>query len=392
MISNREIRSKVTRCALVFWVLVDIGCAPPARQSESPMGLAIASTKSTGISAQGRLLPASGIVQISAVPGDRIEEVLVEVNQQVTEGQILARMRSEALRAAELSAARTKLAETRKAAEARRTESLLNVDLARGRLRQAESQRKQASEQKRLLESQSSGSPSNQVAALQKQIETMVALRKDPLTRPMIGAMELESRQIELNKVDTSLRSSMLSAIQADEAAQLAVEIAQDSLSAAEKAVGLVEGSFPTQSLEKQIELLELQVSQAPLLAPRSGVILSILSEAGELGNGLTVMELADLEKMVCVAEVHEADIGRLAIGDMATIHSAALERPLQGRIRRIDSLVGMPQMRSPNPMARTDFRAVPIVIELDEADSRVAAGRVQLQVDVSIQAVHQAN
>jgi HlyD family secretion protein len=377
---------------LAVGLLMGLGCAPAFQPRESSSSPVRAPAKPQAISAQGRLLPASGIIQISATPGDRIEEVLVEVNQHVTKGQVLARMRSEKLRAAELDAARTKLAETQKAAEVKRAESLLNIDTARVRLKQAESQLMQATEQKKLLETQSENSPTSQVAALQKQIESFVALRKDPLTRSMIGAMEIEARQIELNKAKTSLQSSNLGAAQAVAAAQWGVEMASDGLIAAEKAVSLVEESFPTRSLEKQIELLELQVAQSPITAPCDGMILSLYSEAGELSTGLPAMELANLEKMICIAEVHEADIGQLAVGDIATLHSSALERSLQGRIRRIDSLVGMPQMRSPNPMARTDFRAVPIVVELDDDNSRIAAQRVQLQVDVTIQTVRPAD
>jgi len=367
-------------------MLVVFGCTPANSHRDTQKIGDQPVLKTLEVSAQGRLLPASGIVQISTLPGDRIEEVLVQVGQHVTEGQVLARMRSEKLRAAELATAQARLSETRKAAEVKRAESLLNIDTARSRLKQAESQAKQASEQKKLIDAQVGDSPSSQLVSLKKQIDTLVALRKDPLTRPMIGAMELETRQIELSKVDTSLRSSLLTATQATEAAEFVIEVARDALAAAEKSVKLVEESFPTQSLERQIELLELQVAQAPILAPSSGVILSLLSEAGELSSGLPIMELANLEKMVCIAEVHEADVGHLAIGDMATISSSALDHSLQGRIRRIDFLVGMPQMRSPNPMARTDFRAVPMVIELDDDASLVAARRVQLQVDVLIE------
>ena len=372
MSTYTRIHSTIVRIALAGWVLFAIGCTPTISRREPPKAGDSPVPRTMEVSAQGRLMPASGIVQLSPIPGDRIEEVVVQVGQHVTEGQVLARMRSEKLRAAELATAQARLAETRQAAEAKRTESQLNIDTARSRLKQAESQSKQAIEQKKLIEVQSGDSPSSQLLSLKKQIETLVALRKDPLTRPMIGAMELETRQIELSKVDTSLRSSLLTATQASQAAILAIELARDSLAAAEKAATFVDEGFPTQSLEKQIELLELQVAQAPILAPSSGVILSLLAEAGELSSGLPIMELANLEKMVCIAEVHEADVGQLAIGDTATITSSALDHPLIGRIRRIDFLVGMPQMRSPNPMARTDFRAVPIVIELDEKAIRL--------------------
>jgi HlyD family secretion protein len=88
---------------------------------------------------------------------------------------------------------------------------------------------------------------------------------------------------------------------------------------------------------------------------------------------------------MVCVAEVHESDRARLRIGQMASIRSAALSKPLVGKIERIDRLVGSPMMRDPNPLARTDYRAVPVRIRLEQADAAAAAELVQLQVDVEI-------
>ncbi|MDZ4851063.1 MAG: HlyD family efflux transporter periplasmic adaptor subunit [Pirellulaceae bacterium] len=379
---------RTSRIALAFSLLVAFGCKPVPMPGVlvSTLTEARSTFKSREVSAQGRLLPASGIIQVSALPGDRIDEVLVKVGQHVLQGQVLVKMRSEKLRTLELEAARVKLDETRKAAQVKRTESQLNIDSAQLRLKQAESQRRQAIEQKKLVDAQSANSPTSQIATLTKQIDSLVALRQDPLTRPMIGAMELEARQNELSKVDTSLRSSLLTAVQSNEAADLAVELARANLAAAEKAANLVDESFPTQSLEKQIELLELQVAQSLVVAPSSSVILSLLAEAGELSSGLPMIELANLDRMICIAEVHEADVGQLQIGNHATIQSSALDRPLRGRISRIDSLVGLPQMRSPNPMARTDFRAMPIVIEFDDDDSRLASYRVQMQVDVLIQ------
>lgn len=392
MLPYIAILSKTYRVGLAVWLLFAFGCTPISSNRETTKKNETYPLKSSGVSAQGRLLPASGIVQISTLPGDRIEEILVSVGQQVSEGQVLARMRSEKLRAAELSTARARLIETRKAAEAKKAEGLMSVETARNRLKQAESLRSQTAEQKSLIDDQASDSPTSQRVALKKQLDMLVALRNDPLTRPMIGEMELDARRIELSKVEMSLRSSKLTAAQANEAAELAIEIAREGIAYAEKAVHLVKESFPTESLERQIELLELQVAQSPILAPSSGTILSLLSEGGEMSSGLPIMELANLEKMSCIAEVHEADVSQLAIGDLATIRSSALEHPLQGRIIRIDFLIGMPQMRSANPMARTDFRAVPIVIELDDEESLVAAHRVQLQVDVLIQTARRAD
>ncbi len=207
----------------------DIGVWMPT----SPLGNGNAARSRTGRPAAPRdigarpIARAGGIIQINSLPGDRIDEILVAVGEEVREGQVLARMRSEKLRRAELDAARSRLTETRNSAAAKRTETQANIDTARGRLKQAEAQLKQALEQRKLLKNQSATSPSSQVAALQKQIDQLTALRNDPLTRPMIGATELEARQMELRKLDTSLESSSLAADQAVQAAELAAEMAR---------------------------------------------------------------------------------------------------------------------------------------------------------------------
>ncbi len=88
---------------------------------------------------------------------------------------------------------------------------------------------------------------------------------------------------------------------------------------------------------------------------------------------------------MMCVAEVYEADVAEIQTGDTATLRSAGLKRELSGKVARIDRLVGVPQMRSPDPLARTDFRAVRVWIEIDSNDAAIAAERVRLQADVTI-------
>jgi HlyD family secretion protein len=91
------------------------------------------------------------------------------------------------------------------------------------------------------------------------------------------------------------------------------------------------------------------------------------------------------LSEMVCVAEVHESDVASITIDDQVEIRSSALGRTLKGRVKRIDRVVGAAQMRSPNPMARSDFRSIPVWIAIDTSDTETAAQRLQLQVDVSI-------
>jgi HlyD family secretion protein len=364
-------------------LLLQSGCDTPAYVKKNDATLE--SVPPGDISAQGRLLPAGGIVQIGALPGDRIEEFFVEVGQTVDAGTVLVRMRSESVRAAELETLNTKLLEAISALEAKKTEASLAVKTARNRHEQAVAAQRQATEQLGLIQSQIDDPEKGQLIGARRQLETLIALRENPLTRPMIGSIELDARKAELSKLETTLQSSKLTAEQAVETTELAVKSTSEAVSAAEKTESLVESASPIESFRKQIDVLEEQIKQSRITAPTKATILSRNGKVGEPGGLLPIIELADLDTMICLAEVHEADVGRVRIGDIAVMTSAALAKKIRGKVSRVDALIGVPQMRSPNPMARTDFRAVPVVIDIDPELSRFAANRVQLQVDLTI-------
>lgn len=372
-------------CLVAISSVFFFGCEPTSTVKTTSTKPETSERSSRDISAQGRIMPSAGIVQIGAIPGDRIEEILVDVGQVVEAGTVLVKMRSEQLRSGELEMLRTKLIEAVSAIEAKKADAELAIKAARGKHEQALAAQNQATEQLRLIESQIDESEQSQLATARRQLQVLVSLREDPLTRPMIGAMELDARRAELSKLETTLQSSKLTAEQAVETTGLAVKMAQDAIAAAQKAEEMIETVSPIESLRKQIELLERQIAQARITAPCTGTILSRHGKAGELASVLPILEMADLDKMVCMAEVHEADIGRVKPDDIVILSSAALQKNLRGKVARIDALVGVPQMRSPNPMARTDFRAVPIIIDIDAEQNAVAAKRVQLQTDVTI-------
>jgi len=140
-------------------------------------------------------------------------------------------------------------------------------------------------------------------------------------------------------------------------------------------------------TLEKQIQLLQLQVNLAVLRAPTAGTILQVYVSAGERATTAPIFDFANLDEMVCVAEVHEADIAKIQIGHTAQLKSAALSKQLRGKVSRIDRVVGPPQMRSPNPLARSDFRSIPVWISIHPEDAPIAAERINLQVEVAIAA-----
>lgn len=330
-------------------------------------------------------MPAGGIVQVAAIPGDRIDALYAEVGEQVKRGQVLADMRSEKIRRGELDTLRAKQDELSQSLAAKTLEADQAIEAARLRHEQAKRTEAQARAQKRLIERQIVDKPDSQLGLLKRQLATLEQVHQDPLTRRMVGSIELDAKKSELDKVESTLQSSLLNAENALDAAQVAVTLAANAVTAAEKSKELAAASFPTTSLSKQIDTLETQIAASALTSPIDGKVLARYTDVGELSTNLPLFEVADLTRMICSAEVHEADVGQVSIGDIAMMESAGLPRTIRGKVARIDPVVGSPQLRSSNPMARNDFRAVTVIIEIDEADTQVAADRVQLQVDVTI-------
>jgi HlyD family secretion protein len=385
---------------LAFFVLQALACAtlltgctrfgaepssPFASPSQGQTGeyreVSLADSKKSGrILAQGRIQPARGIIRISAIPGDRIEEVLVKPGQRIRKNEPLLVMQSFQLKTLELETARLKLVEARSSLDAKRQEADLTVDAAKLKLESTQKILSQALSQLKLAQK-----GNDQIESLQMQIASLQELRNSPLTRAAIGTIEIETKKNELLRMTTLSEQSLLAAEQAVELSRLQVSQAEKLLVSAIEGRGLVDRMSPVASLEKQIELLELQLEQSRLISPIDGVILSVNAEPGERASQMPLMELSNLADMVCVAEVHEADVGRIAIDDLVELRSAALSKTLSGRVQRIDRVVGAVQLRFPNPMARADFRAVPVWISIDPSDAEAASNRLQLQVDVSI-------
>jgi HlyD family secretion protein len=317
---------------------------------------------------------------MSALPGDRIEQMLVKVGSPVKKGDPLVVLQSLQLRSLELESATLKLEEAKNATQVKRDEARLAITSAQLKLEAAEQMLQQATAQRQLaLRS------NDQIASLRSQVDLLDQLRRSSLTRAAIGTIELESKKNELNKVVAVNDQSLLAANQAVEMAKLQVVQAEKGLEVATQSSQLVDRISPIASLEKQIELLRLQIEQAKMESPIDGVVLAVNAEVGERVAQLPVIELANLNEMVCVAEVHEADVGMVKIDDPAEMSSSSLSRKIRGKVIRIDRIVGAVQMRFPNPMARSDFRAVPVWIAIDSADAMLASERLQLQVEATI-------
>lgn len=357
-----------------------IDCFSGTAVAQSPKSVQVPKSELAPIVAQGKLQPASGILKLSAIPGERILKMHVSPGDVVPENSPLATLESSLLKNIELEIAQLKLAEAKSLHVANMRQARAAIESAVSKRQAASLQKTQALAARSALEKQA-----EILNSLEDQLNSLESLHENPRLRGAIGTVEIDSKRNQLLKAQTEFDQASLTAEQAIESADLALAQAELIIKNAQAAEDDLQNSTAFATLEKQIELLQLQADLAILRAPTPGTILQVYAAPGERSTAAPIVDFANLDQMVCIAEVHEADIAKLQIGQPATLKSAALSKPLRGKISRIDRVVGPPQMRSPNPLARSDFRSIPVWISIQQEDTPLAAERINLQVEVSI-------
>ncbi len=124
---------------------------------------------------------------------------------------------------------------------------------------------------------------------------------------------------------------------------------------------------------------LELTIVRSPV----DGQVLQVHARQGERVGPEGIAEIGKTQKMTVIAEVYETDIGRVHVGQRATVTSPALGGPVQGTVDRIGLKVGKKDVLSVDPAAKTDARVIEVEIRLD--DPHEVASLTNLEVDVVI-------
>ena len=125
---------------------------------------------------------------------------------------------------------------------------------------------------------------------------------------------------------------------------------------------------------------LELSIVRSPV----DGQVLEIHAREGERVGADGVAELGQTSAMYAVAEVYETDIGRVRVGQRASVTSPALPGILVGEVERIGLKIGKKDVLSTDPVADADARVVEVEIRLARPEH--AAALTNLRVDVVIE------
>jgi HlyD family secretion protein len=125
----------------------------------------------------------------------------------------------------------------------------------------------------------------------------------------------------------------------------------------------------------------------AHVRSPIDGQVLVVHAKEGEVIGPEGVVEIANTNSMFVVAEVHEADIIRIEVGQKATIISeyGSFAGELVGFVDQISLRVGRQNIEDHDPAAEIDVRIVEVKIKLRPEDSEKIKRLTDAHVQVSI-------
>ncbi|WP_228025090.1 HlyD family efflux transporter periplasmic adaptor subunit [cf. Phormidesmis sp. LEGE 11477] len=372
---------------MAITTFISVGCTLPFTETTEDETLPV-SVAIDSVVALGRIEPEGEVIRLS-VPNaadSRVNEIRVGEGDRVEAQQVIAVLQGAERRQADLSSAyalvrqrQAELAQQQNgnvkpaALEAQReTIARLQAQMeAQRRQRQAAVEKAQAV----LRESQTKYQRYQTLAAAGaiEQIELDVA-RRDYETAQADLALE-QSTQEETEKT-------------------LAAQISEERARLTELSQVLPEN---VEIAAAQLEQAQMQVSQSQadlddvlVRAPVAGQILRINTQVGEQVNTQQgIVELAQTNQMMVIAEVYETDIRRVSLGQPVKVTSeyGGVETDLTGTVDQIGLQIGKANFggEEADPTQDVNARVVTVKVRLDDEDSERVAALTGMQVRVAI-------
>jgi HlyD family secretion protein len=359
------------------------------------------------VTALGRLEPEGEVIQLAPPPdlgGTRIGQLLVKQGDRVAAGQTIAILDNYNRSAAALEVAREDVK------VARANLAIVQAGAKTGEIQAQEAtiKRLQAQLQGEIIANDA------EVARLQAQLRRETEERLANISRLRA---QLRNAESEFQRYQNLAREGVISESELD-SRQLTVDTARESLSEAQAGYNKTLDTLQEQikqaqataqqqraSLQEQIaeatatldsiaEVRDVDIQQAQaelerataalkqaeedlkltyVVAPTEGQVLKINAYPGELvGQDSGVVAFGQTERMMVVAEVYESDIGKVRLGQQASITSetGAFAGELSGIVSQIGLQIGKRDVLDTDPAADVDSRVIEVNISLNKEDS----------------------
>lgn len=204
-----------------------------------------------------------------------------------------------------------------------------------------------------------------------------------------ISAQELDSRQ--LNAETTSKQLTESQSTRQQTIASLEKQIAQAKATlnqiAEIRPVDVQLAQAEVDSAIAEVRQAEADLALTSVMAPISGEIIKIYTRSGETISSDGIAEMGRTEQMVAVAEVQEDNIGKVRLGQRASISSENLAFPgsINGTVIEVGRKIGKQDVLDSDPAADVDARVVEVKIGLSPEASQRVSGLTYANVVVKI-------
>ena len=350
------------------------------RFSNSPPTSAPATTASTkeqpkAISALGRLEPQGEVVKVaspSALGTSRIVKLMVKEGDMVKQGQVIAILDSYDRSVATLLQAQSQ------AQESDRNLAKVRAGAKSGDIVAQEGNVLSAAANIKSLEANAARIKSELEIAGRDYNRFLEVFKEGAISQTVLDTYRL--------KVET-LQGQLMQAQQQIQQAQFQLRQSQGLLSSVREVrptdIQFAEAQLQTAMVN--VKKAEVDLDLAQVRAPIDGQVLKVNSKTGEFvsqTNG--VVDLGNTSQMYVVAEIYETDIGKIKVGQKASIQSEAFEGEITGKVDRIGLRIAKNDVLGTDPAAKTDVRIIEVKIKLD--DSTKVSGLTNLQVRVKVE------
>ncbi|MGD1918156.1 MAG: HlyD family efflux transporter periplasmic adaptor subunit [Pleurocapsa sp.] len=362
------------------------------------------------VTALGRIEPQGKMIKLSPSPdlgGAKIAKLLVEEGDRIREGQTVALLDNykRANAALELARQEVKVAEADLAivkagaklgdinaqtANLQRVKAELTEEILVDR---AEVARLQAQLQNETAEKQAM---SDRLKAELRNAESAFQRYQALAQEGVISDSELDSRRLAVDTTKNAFAEAQASYKSTIDTLQQQINqaqaVARQNKNTLQKQVIAAEATLDSVGEVRQVDVIKAQagvdraiaslrqaeedLELTSVNAPMDGQIIKINAYPGEVVGEDGVVEFAQTEAMMVVAEVYESDIGRVNVGQTATIKSetGSFDGEITGKVSQIGLKIGKQDVLSTDPAADVDSRVVEVKIYLDaETSSRVS-------------------
>jgi HlyD family secretion protein len=349
-----------------------------------PAGPADAAVTKTKLSALGRLQPSGGVISVFGLPGDRIEKLTVKEGDKAAKDAIVAELASHKDRelARDLVADQLREAKAERAAIGDAGKAKIAViDAEVAQLLSGRDDDLKAQDAK--------------ISALVQQSKVTLDTwnRLKSLEPTVISATDVEKGELAYRTAESELTAARLMKDKTEKGYTKSLALLEAKRSAALAEVDEALKRILVDSIAENLKIAERGVEATQIKAPVAGRVLKLIGHDGDATGSQPILQLADTDAMVVIAEVYETDIQQLDAWlnespVRATITSRALSKPLTGEVQRrqITHMVGKNQVFSLNPRQDVDRRVVEVRVDILPESVDLASRYTGLEVQVEFQ------